>query len=340
MLKFSQFFTFEKKKSTMKSIVTCFIAALFLGGCTPPKQPNTSPSSEPVSVSSVTCNYKSQIAQAERAKDLLKLSELLAMLKRQEDCTIDDLDNLKRKMAKIAAEKASELVQRGELDEAEKWLQHKYAPLTLWKTQFVRGKIAAKRQQWGKAALFYNKTLDLIAYLNAIGQKPSPIEIQKLYKLASETQLLAGISPTLRDGEPSGIMRDDLGIEIRKRPIPVQFVYDKTMLTDKGKKSAKELVKYLAQKQPNRITLIGHTDEHGGDAYNCKLSKGRALALKDYLVKIGKFSASIITTVGKGEQEPFEFYDPSSYTQEEIDQINRRVEFAIDGDGAYTDCLW
>jgi len=319
----------------MKSIVTCFIAALLLGGChsTPPtKQP-----SEPVIV---TCDdYNPQIDQAMQTKDLVKLSELLATLKRQEDCTIEDLDNLKREMSEIAADKASELVQRGKLDEAGKWLQHKYAPLTLWKTQAVRGKIASKRKKWGDAALFYNKTLDLIADPNITQVKPSPSEIEKLYKLAAETQLLAGTLPTLKDnGEPSGIMRDDLGIEIRERPIPVQFVYNQTTLTDKGKKSAKQLVKYLAQKQANSITLIGHTDEQGEVDYNCDLSKKRALALKKYLIETGKFSASFIRTVGQGEHAPFDIYDPSSYRQEEIDQINRRVEFTIDGDGAYNEC--
>jgi len=138
------------------------------------------------------------------------------------------------------------------------------------------------------------------------------------------------VTQAIRDaGKPSGIMREDLGIEIRERPIPVQFVYNQTTLTDKGKKSAKLLVKYLAQKQANSITLIGHTDEQGEVDYNCDLSKKRALALKKYLVETGKFSGSFIRTVGQGEHAPFDIYDPSSYTQEEIDQINRRVEFVV-----------
>ncbi|MEN8215345.1 MAG: hypothetical protein ABFS56_03000 [Pseudomonadota bacterium] len=174
----------------------CFIAALCLGGC----HSTLLAPSEPLS--SVACDV--QIEQAERAKDLVKLSELLATLKRQEDCTSDDLDNLKREMSEIAAEKASELVQRGELDEAEKWLQYKYAPLTLWNIQAVRGEIAAKRKQWEKAALFYNSALDLIADPKVTRLKPSRSEIKKLYQLAAETQLLAGTLPRLRDaGEPS-----------------------------------------------------------------------------------------------------------------------------------------
>jgi outer membrane protein OmpA-like peptidoglycan-associated protein len=342
----------------MKHLLIYLVAALIISGCqspAPPK-PSTPPSvvqKHPVPVPRpptdsgggqidtppVGCdNYKTQVNQAKQAKNLDKLADLLATLKRQSDCSADYLDEVKRNMSEMAAAKATSLVQRGQLKEAEKWLNYKYVPVNLWSTQAVRGEIAAKRKRWNEAAVFYNQALDLIADKNATRQKPSETEIKRVYQLAAETQLLAG-NPSMRnDGQPSGIMREDLGIEIKARPIPVQFVFGKTILTEKGQDSAKQLVRYLSRKTPNQITLIGHTDHVGSDPLNCDLSKGRASAVKNYLVAAG-IRANIMT-LGKGEREPLELYDPTMYTQEEIDQINRRVEFAVDSDVSSTNaCL-
>jgi outer membrane protein OmpA-like peptidoglycan-associated protein len=52
------------------------------------------------------------------------------------------------------------------------------------------------------------------------------------------------------------------------RPIPVQFVYAETTLTNKGKDTAEKLVKYLGREKTNRVTLIDHIDHVGGDKIN------------------------------------------------------------------------
>jgi len=59
------------------------------------------------------------------------------------------------------------------------------------------------------------------------------------------------------------------------------------------------------------------------------LSRGRAIALKDYLINAG-VQANIIETIGKGETEPYKVYDINEYTEDEINQIHRRVEFSVD----------
>ena len=241
----------------------------------------------------------------------------------------------------MATQKAIVLVERGDLNGAKKWLKHQYMPVTLWSTQALRGNIAAKGKHWKKAAEFYSQALDLIAAPTAIPKAPSTTEIEKVYRLATETQLLAGRLMTQRSGQASGTMRDNIRrIEIMERPIPVQFVFGKTGLTEAGQDSVKKLISFFRHKKPTHITLIGHTDRVGSDLYNCALSKGRALALKDYLVKQGGFDANLITTLGKGKRQPFKLYDPSRYTQDEIDHMNRRIEIVIDRDVSYTNqCL-
>ncbi|HET8692757.1 MAG TPA: OmpA family protein, partial [Steroidobacteraceae bacterium] len=68
-----------------------------------------------------------------------------------------------------------------------------------------------------------------------------------------------------------------------------------------------------------RVTIEGHTDNTGPEAYNQALSERRAAMVRDYAVSQG-VAASTITTVGKGESEPTD--DNST---KEGRQKNRRV---------------
>ena len=53
----------------------------------------------------------------------------------------------------------------------------------------------------------------------------------------------------------------------------------------------------------DEITIAGHADRLGSDAYNQKLSERRANAVKAYLVSRG-VPASKIRAEGRGESEP------------------------------------
>jgi len=59
-------------------------------------------------------------------------------------------------MSNLAAARAEKMVRQGRLKKAETWLQYKYAPVNVWKTQMVQGDIAAKSRRWKEAAMFYN----------------------------------------------------------------------------------------------------------------------------------------------------------------------------------------
>ncbi|MCK5522029.1 MAG: OmpA family protein [Thiomargarita sp.] len=328
----------------MKPIITCFVAAFFVSGCNTSVKPSGSTMTTQSTASfSMACNnYATQVNRAKQSKNLDKLSQLLKTLKSQSDCSQAYLKTLERELSEIATQKASVLVKRGEVKQAEKWLEYQYTPVNLWSTQALRGDIAAKGKQWKTAAEFYNHALDLMDNPTATPTKPSPAEIKMVHSLATETQLLAGelIAINGRSGESSGAMRDNIrGVEIRERPIPVQFVFGKTALTEAGKDSANKLLAFFQNQNSTRITLIGYTDRIGSDATNCILSRGRALALKDYLIEQGCIETDIIT-MGKGKRQPLEPYDPSRYTQDMIDQMNRRVEFAIDREVSHTNqCL-
>jgi OOP family OmpA-OmpF porin len=68
-----------------------------------------------------------------------------------------------------------------------------------------------------------------------------------------------------------------------------------------------------------RVTIEGHTDNTGSEAYNQKLSEQRANIVRDYAVSQG-VAASTITVEGKGETAPT---DDNSTAEGR--QNNRRV---------------
>jgi outer membrane protein OmpA-like peptidoglycan-associated protein len=103
----------------------------------------------------------------------------------------------------------------------------------------------------------------------------------------------------------------------------VQFEFDKTTLLPGFEKELDKLVDLMTDYPFLRVEIEGHTDDQGSDAYNEKLSTGRAEAVVAYLVK-KKIDPSRIDSKGYGESRPLVPNDS------EINRaINRRVEFHI-----------
>jgi outer membrane protein OmpA-like peptidoglycan-associated protein len=75
-----------------------------------------------------------------------------------------------------------------------------------------------------------------------------------------------------------------------------------------------------------KITVEGHTDSVGGDAYNMKLSDDRANAVRGYLVSQG-LDSGIVTSQGFGKTRPVADNATAAGRQQ-----NRRVEMVVAGD--------
>jgi outer membrane protein OmpA-like peptidoglycan-associated protein len=71
------------------------------------------------------------------------------------------------------------------------------------------------------------------------------------------------------------------------------------------------------------IEMSAHTDSHGTDEYNFKLSDNRARSVMEYIISKG-IAASRIISKGYGESKPVVDNDT-----DENRQMNRRVEFKI-----------
>lgn len=78
----------------------------------------------------------------------------------------------------------------------------------------------------------------------------------------------------------------------------------------------------LLKQAPNAyIQIAGHCDERGTQEYNLALGERRALAVREYLVRLG-ISGDRIVTISYGEESPAE-----SGSSEAAWAANRRAEF-------------
>jgi len=82
------------------------------------------------------------------------------------------------------------------------------------------------------------------------------------------------------------------------------FTFDKSALRPEGTAALDTLARELEGTQYELITVEGHTDRLGTQAYNQALSQQRAEAVKAYLVTAGKISPSKINAVGRSEEGP------------------------------------
>ena len=83
-----------------------------------------------------------------------------------------------------------------------------------------------------------------------------------------------------------------------------------------------QISQVLQQDESMKLTIVGHTDSDGGDDTNLKLSKDRAIAVKQALVDLYNISADRLQTDGKGEGVPV-----ADNSTADGKAQNRRVEF-------------
>jgi len=106
----------------------------------------------------------------------------------------------------------------------------------------------------------------------------------------------------------------------------VTFDFDKATLRADARAVLDEAARTLSARPTVRVSVEGHTDDKGSDAYNARLSERRAQAVADYLAKAGIASARL-ESHGFGESRPV-----ADNTTEDGRARNRRVELRIIGE--------
>lgn len=103
----------------------------------------------------------------------------------------------------------------------------------------------------------------------------------------------------------------------------IQFKYSSTEFTPESSPALEELYKILVEQKNMIVEIGGHSDDKGSDTFNLKLSKWRAAAVVDFLLKKG-IRPWRLKSVGFGETAPL-----ASNDSDEGRALNRRVEMLI-----------
>jgi outer membrane protein OmpA-like peptidoglycan-associated protein len=103
----------------------------------------------------------------------------------------------------------------------------------------------------------------------------------------------------------------------------IAFDFNKDTIRPSSTPTLDRAVETLKEYPDIKVKIIGHTDDVGSHEFNVDLSRRRAEAVRDYLIK-GGVEPVRVTTEGRGPAEPVAPND-----SEENRAKNRRIEFQI-----------
>jgi len=100
----------------------------------------------------------------------------------------------------------------------------------------------------------------------------------------------------------------------------INFASGSASIQSNSNKDLEKIYNLLIQAEDSKLTIVGHTDNVGGDAANIPLSKNRAQAVVEYLKQKGIPENRFQLIDGKGASEPV-----ADNTSEAGKAKNRRV---------------
>jgi outer membrane protein OmpA-like peptidoglycan-associated protein len=120
---------------------------------------------------------------------------------------------------------------------------------------------------------------------------------------------------------PINLVEKQLTEQKRAVTYGIYFDFNKDTIKPESEKVLKEIVQAMTDNPTWKLTVEGHTDNIGGDAYNLDLSRRRAAAVKQALVTRFHIAPERLSTDGYGASRPVETNDTL-----EGRARNRRVE--------------
>jgi peptidoglycan-associated lipoprotein len=103
----------------------------------------------------------------------------------------------------------------------------------------------------------------------------------------------------------------------------IHFGFDSFVLSGQAQQILNSKADYLRANTGITVTVEGHCDERGTEAYNITLGERRAESVKNFLVDLG-ISASRLNTISYGEERPIAMgQDEASWAK------NRRAQFMV-----------
>jgi len=123
-------------------------------------------------------------------------------------------------------------------------------------------------------------------------------------------------------GTPESFKVDIKGCPLSKK-LMLTFASRSYDIGEDSYAEVEEFAAFLKEHTQYKAEIVGHTDSTGNKAYNMQLSKGRANAVREALIKEG-IAASRLKSRGRGELEPI-----ANNRTAEGRQTNRRIEVKL-----------
>ncbi len=103
----------------------------------------------------------------------------------------------------------------------------------------------------------------------------------------------------------------------------IHFAFNSSVLSGQARQILNSMAKYLRTNPDITITVEGHCDDRGTDAYNITLGKRRAESVKNLLADLG-IDTNRLKIVSYGEERPIAMgHNEASWAK------NRRAQFVI-----------
>ncbi len=119
------------------------------------------------------------------------------------------------------------------------------------------------------------------------------------------------------------VIKEEVAKKVAKNAQNIFFTIGKSVLLKKSYKSLDEVADILKEDAALKLDIEGHTSSTGTDKINIPLSKSRAAAVYDYMIKKG-IDASRLTSEGFGSSKPI-----ADNKTEKGRALNRRVEMKL-----------
>ena len=167
---------------------------------------------------------------------------------------------------------------------------------------------------------------------------PVPPDAQgRVLPISGETRPIVGLSSAVAGRvDPLAAALNDLGAtttdtEIRiEMSADVLFDFNKADLKQEATPSLEKVATVLKSYPQAEVTIEGHTDAKGSDAYNQKLSERRANAVRQWLVTEHGLKEAKLVVRGFGAKNPVApNRKPDGSDDPEGRQKNRRVEIVV-----------
>jgi peptidoglycan-associated lipoprotein len=106
-------------------------------------------------------------------------------------------------------------------------------------------------------------------------------------------------------GDTSGDSSGDTGATTPSANLGeiIYFEFDSTELSPDARATLEQNATWLKEDPARVVTIEGHTDEVGTPAYNLGLGERRAIAAKDYMVRLG-IEDKRVSIISYGEEKP------------------------------------